>query len=173
LPLDELTRSFLTVTSKLSLAERAELEECGKRASDIVNSFYTYWDWDELRRQWIALRLADGGSDSVLYESKRDAVRHQHNEFLCAYLLFNGVGPGGTKPRQMAIYIKFHRDLYRRGFRMPDPDKVNGGYQVAMSARMHDYYRHLIPAATEPTNEEITAITDILARAMRNGGLRT
>jgi hypothetical protein len=41
----------------------------------------------------------------------------------------------------MAVFIKFNRDLYDKGFRMPDPDAVGGGPQPMVSTRWNDFYR--------------------------------
>jgi hypothetical protein len=68
---------------------------------------------------WIAVRLSDGGSDGSLYDTRADAVRHQLHETLCAYVK---VPPGGMQPNEADIFLNYHRDLYDKGFRLPDPD---------------------------------------------------
>jgi hypothetical protein len=167
---DVIRESFQHITSRMSETERTELLACGQRASDHINELIAHKDWDEIRRKWLAFRLLDGQWDGVLYDSKRDAVKHQHNEMLCAYVLINGIGPGGTSPRQMAIYFKFNRDLYRRGFRMPDPDAVHGGYDVAMSASRFDQYKQVMPPR-EPTEEELEPIKEFLRAQFRQAGI--
>jgi hypothetical protein len=169
---DVIANSFNLITKALSDPERNELLECGKRASDHINGLIAFMDWDELRRKWIAFKLADGSPDTTLYDTKQAAIKHQADEFLCAYLLVNGIGPGGTSPRQMAIYIKFNRDLYRRGFRMPDPDSVGGGPTAAMTTGWHDVYKHELPPLPEPGHplydeymEQMRAITEILRKS--------
>jgi hypothetical protein len=168
---DVIANSFTLFTQALSDPERIQLLECGKRASDHINGLIAFMDWDELRRKWIAIKLADGSPDTTLYDSKRDAIRHQKDEYLCLYLLVNGVGPGGTSPRQMGIYIKFNRDLYRRGYRMPDPDDVTGGPTVAMTTAWQDVYKQELPPLPTPDHplyeqfqEEMRVITDILRK---------
>ena len=96
---------------------------------------------DELRMKWLAIRLSDGGYDGVLYDSKAEAVRHQSDEKLCAYISYRGI-PGGTTPKEMELFLKFNRDAYDAGFRLPDPDRPDGGFEVLMTTALRDYYRN-------------------------------
>jgi hypothetical protein len=114
--------------------------DSAKRASDILNGYIAFVPFDELKHKWVAIRLADGGSDGQLYDSKRDAVRGQLDEFLCAYICFRNI-LSGSSPRDMELFLKFNRDAYDAGFRLPDPDEVNGGRQVLMTTKLRDYYR--------------------------------
>lgn len=70
--------------------------------------------------QWVAIRLSDGGSDGNLYPTKVDAVRHQLNEFWCAYVC---IPPGGMPVRDAEVYLRTMRQLYDNGYRLADPDK--------------------------------------------------
>jgi len=99
-------------------------------------------DREELKHKVIAIRLADGGHDGTLYDSKRDAVRHQLDETLCAYVYFHNL-PAGTNPREMEVFLKFNRDAYDKGFRLTDPDDHRGGREVIMTSAQRDYYRRL------------------------------
>jgi hypothetical protein len=126
-------------TRQLTDKEKA-LADAGKRASDLANLYITFMPWEELRTKWMAIRLIDGSSDAVLYDSKRDAVKHQIDERLCAYFAFRNCG-GGTNPRDMAVFLTFARDAYDAGFRLPDPDAADGGPDVLMTAAQRDYYR--------------------------------
>ena len=118
-----------------------------RRASDIINSYLSFVPFDELKNKWLAIRLSDGGYDGNLYDSKRDAVQHQLDEFLCAYICFRNLR-GGSSPREMEIFLRFNRDAYDAGFRLPDPDAVSGGPDVLMTTGQHDYYRGQIQAET-------------------------
>lgn len=118
-----------------------DIRDAGKRASDIVNGYRAFHDWDDLRRKWIALRLSDGGHDGVLYDSKRDAVRFQFNEFQCAYLSFANLA-GGADAYEMAVFLQFNRDAYDRGFRLPDPDADDGGSEVLITSAQRDIWSH-------------------------------
>jgi len=117
-----------------------ELIDAGKRASDQINLHRTFMQWDELKTKWIAFNLSDGSSDGILYDNKRDAIKHQVHEFQCAYVCFKNLIQGST-PKEMAIFIQFSRDAYKAGFRLPDPDDVTGGPDVLMTAAQTDYYR--------------------------------
>jgi hypothetical protein len=119
-------------------AEEPRYSDAAKRASDIINSYRAFIPWDELKQKWLAIRLSDGGYDGVLYDSKRDAVRHQLDEFLCAYICFRNL-VGGATPKEMEIFLKFNRDAYDAGFRLPDPDAASGGAEVLMTTAQHDY----------------------------------
>lgn len=114
--------------------------EAAKRASDIVNSYRAFVNWDELKTKWLAIRLSDGGHDGTLYDNKRDAVRHQLSEYTCAYVCFRNL-VGGSSPREMIRFLQFSRDAYDAGFRLPDPDDVHGGPDVLMTTGQADYYR--------------------------------
>ena len=118
---------------------KLEYSDAAKRASDNINAYISFTPWDELKTKWMAIRLSDGSYDGTIYDSKRDAVRHQIDEFLCAYVCFRNL-PGGSSPREMEIFLKFNRDAYDAGFRMPDPDDVCGGREVLMTSAQHDYY---------------------------------
>lgn len=117
-----------------------ELVESGKRISDAINQKIADHGWWEIRSKFMAFQIQDGTTDGVLYDTKRDAVRHQRNEFQAAYLCMRGLAHGAN-PRECAVMLKFHRDMYDRGFRMPDPDAVNGGRDVVMQAWMRDAYK--------------------------------
>lgn len=121
----------------------ADYSDAAKRASDTVNGLLMWMPWDELRRKYIAIRLADGSYDGTLYDSKRDAVRRQSDEKLCAYVAFRNLGNGAT-PREMEVFLRFNRDAYDRGFRLTDPDDVNGGREVLMTSARHDQYRSIV-----------------------------
>ena len=114
--------------------------DAAKRASDILNGYIAFVPFDELKTKWVAIRLADGGSDGQLYDSKRDAVRGQLDEFLCAYICFRNILTGSS-PKDMELFLKFNRDAYDAGFRLPDPDDQFGGRQVLMTTALRDYYK--------------------------------
>lgn len=116
--------------------------DAAKRASDAINAYRTFIPWDELKNKWIAIKLADGSHDGTLYDSKQAAVKHQLDEFLCAYICFRNL-QAGSSPREMELFLRFNRDAYDAGFRLPDPDSRTGGPEVLMTTQMRDYYRGL------------------------------
>lgn len=140
-----------------------------KRASDIINSYLSFIPFDELKNKWLAIRLSDGGYDGNLYDNKRDAVRHQLDEFLCAYVCFRNL-MGGATPKEMEIFLKFNRDAYDSGFRLPDPDHVAGGPDVLMTTNLHDFYKNWLNkelARANNLDEEIKLLQRELWRHQR------
>jgi hypothetical protein len=124
-----------------SLAVNPVISDSARRFRDIVNGYVVSWDRDELIHKWIAVRLADGGTDGVLYDSKRLAVYHQLDEFLCAYVSFKNL-QSGISLGEAEIFLRFNREAYDRGFRLPDPDARDGGREVLMTTAQHDYQRN-------------------------------
>lgn len=106
--------------------ELAEVIDPARRAADIVNGHLAAHPFEEIRTKWVAIRLADGGSDGVLYDSKRDAVRHQVDEFRCAYVALRSL-LGGATAREMHRFLDYCRKAYDAGYRLPDPDAPTGG----------------------------------------------
>lgn len=120
-----------------------ELIDAGKRASDIANLYITFMDQWELRSKWLAFRLNDGSSDGVLYDTRKDAVKHQFDERRCAYFSFRNC-LGGTNARDMAIFLNFCREAYDAGFRLIDPDDASGGREILPTYDVGDYQRNLM-----------------------------
>jgi hypothetical protein len=116
--------------------------DAAKRVSDAVNLHYAAIGWDSAKK-WIAVRLEDGSGGNQLYDTKRDAIRHQLDEFLCAYLCLTGVPMNVCEAE---LILKFHRQAYDNGFRLVDPDSVHGG-------------RDLIPRVTyEDKRQQVRAL---------------
>ena len=91
-----------------------------KRCSDAVNLHVSAIGFDAARK-FVAVSLADGRSDNVLYDTKADAVRHQTNEFTYAYVC---IPPSGMSVCQAESFMATNRKLYDAGFRMSDPRDV-------------------------------------------------
>lgn len=91
------------------------ISDAGKRASEIVTMHAIAGG----AGKWAALRLHDGGSDNVLYDSRTDAIRHQYSEEYCAYVM---VAPGGMTAREGTEWLSFNRALYDAGWHLADPD---------------------------------------------------
>lgn len=113
-----------------------------KRLSDIVNNICISQPLEVVIRSWIAVSLADGSTDGVLYESRKAAVVHQYHETQCAYLCLKE-SPHGMATQEAYVYLKFHRDAYKAGLRLTDPDKDNGGYDLRMPIAKEDVQRQL------------------------------
>jgi hypothetical protein len=119
------------------------ISDDAKRASDIVNGYYAYVKWEELKNNWVAIRLTDGGSDGNRYLSKRDAVRHQSDEFVCAYVSLRNC-PNGISPLEMERFLAFTRGAYDAGMRLPDPDAMDGGKDPFMDVSQYDRLRGIV-----------------------------
>ncbi len=94
-----------------------------RRCSDAVNLHVAGLGWDATGK-WVAIRLSDGGSDGTLYDSKRDAVRHQLHEQQCCYV---AIPPSGMNACSAESYLALHRKMYDAGMRLTDPDARGGG----------------------------------------------
>jgi len=106
--------------------------DAGRRAFDQVNMHVWCTPWEQRIRSWVALRLADGGSDGTLYESRLAAVRHQSDERLCAYFSYRGAPNGFASRKDAQLFLDYHRMAYDAGFRLPDPDAPDGGPDLIM-----------------------------------------
>lgn len=62
--------------------------------------------------RWFAVALADGTSDGQLYDTKRDAVRHQHHDE--AWYAFVCIFPGDVDVCMAEEYLAMQRELYER-----------------------------------------------------------
>lgn len=114
---------------------RRSYSDDAKRAADTVNELLTHRPGAVQR--WVAIKLADGSSDGVLYDSKRDAVRHQSDEYHCFYIC---IPPTGTSPAQMQVMLDMHRAMYKAGMRMVDPDDSTGGPQWVKPTMLEDLH---------------------------------
>lgn len=119
------------------------VEDSGKRCHGIVNSYVAFMPFDQLKYSWLAIRLSDGGYDGNLYHSKRDAVRHQLDEFLCAYFAYVNAPNGFANPREAQIWLNFQRHVYDAGFRLADPDAKSGGMDLITPLRVEDMSHQL------------------------------
>jgi len=99
--------------------------DAAKRISDACTLHWVALHWD-CTRYWVAFKLEDGRSpdNNTLYDNKRDAIRHQMDEFLCLYIKLH---PGGINVCEAEAALKFHRQAYLNGYRLADPDKRSGG----------------------------------------------
>lgn len=99
--------------------------DAAKRISDATMLHWVALHW-ACTKYWVAFRLEDGRSpdNNTLYDSKRDAVRHQSDEFLSMYVKLH---PGGHNVCETEAMLKFTRQAYLNGYRLPDPDHRHGG----------------------------------------------
>ena len=98
----------------MSESEQATID-LGKRASDTIHLHILGGNVG----RWVALRLNDGGSDGIPYDTRRDAIRHQLHEQYCCYVK---IPPDGMAPNDAMRFILVNRAIYAAGYRLTDPD---------------------------------------------------
>lgn len=99
---------------EISPEARADAD-AARRASETVNLHVVAGSIGK----WVAIRLADGSSDGIPYDTRKDAIAHQLYEQQCAYLT---VTPDGITPENAARFILLNRAIYKAGYRLADPD---------------------------------------------------
>ena len=105
-----------------------------RRMADNINIHYQSIGWEAVGK-WAAIRLADGTSDCTLYDTRRDAVRHQTHEQLCLYVK---IVPMAMSPKEAQTLLDFHRKAYDAGFRLVDPDHKTGGRELIVRSRARE-----------------------------------
>lgn len=100
--------------------------DAAKRVSDAVQQHFAIMGFD-CARMWIACRLDNGKGGQTLYDSKRDAIRHQLDEYLAMYICLTGAPMSVCEAE---ILLATHRKAYDAGFRMADPDTAAGGKTI-------------------------------------------
>lgn len=86
-----------------------------RRCADIVNLHLAAGH----AGRWCAIRLSDGGSDSVVYDTRAEAIRHQLHETQCMYIK---IPPTSVTAREVAVMLTLYRQAYAAGFRISGPD---------------------------------------------------
>lgn len=73
--------------------------------------------------RWVAIRLSDGDSDGVVYDTRQDAMNHQFHPLMCLYHKIGlGEAPG---PAACDVLLWYTRLAYDNGNR---PDVSNHVY---------------------------------------------
>jgi len=88
--------------------------------AELVNLTVISNNWDVICNSWLAIRLADGSSDGVIYDSREAAIMHQPDERWCFYLCLRNA-MGGIKPLDAQLLINMQRQIYDAGGRLADP----------------------------------------------------
>ena len=88
-----------------------------KRMCDEINVHYAADPMNAAYR-WVAIRLSDGGSDHVLYDTRADAVSHQSDSRLCCYVQ---IPPTGAQERECEPALRFARWAFSNGYKVTDP----------------------------------------------------
>jgi len=129
----------VTEVRRLTEAERAELDAAA-RCADIVRQAIV----DGHVSKWLAIRLSDGGSDGVAYDTREEAVRHQLHETQCGYVK---VRLDNYPPREALSFLRWHRMAYDAGARLPDPEAPNGGPELYVPTVIEEAEQFLNRAA--------------------------
>lgn len=109
--------------------------DAAKKVCDTYNLHKVADPYGSIGR-WFACALADGSTDGVLYDNKRDAVWHQkHNESRYTFLK---VGPSSMNVCEAEVMLRTARQLYDKGLRMSDPDHKHGGPDVIKRLTVED-----------------------------------
>jgi len=98
--------------------------------------------------KWIACNLQDGTSDHVLYDSKRDAVLHQHGYSENYYTYIKLVAPT-MNACEAYVMLRIARVAYNNGMRLADSDHKTGGMSIIHRVSIED---QLAVARGMPTN---------------------
>jgi len=134
------------VAHDLNCPRQTPHSDAAKRVADVYNLHRTAAGADAIGR-WIAVALADGTSDQVLYDGKADAVRGQkHNEQFYAFIR---IVPCSMSPCEADSFLRTSRAAYDAGMRLADPDHRAGG-------------RELIPRLT--VEDEFARVAAIISR---------
>lgn len=91
--------------------------DAAKRISDIY-SLHRIADPYGNIGSWFASSLANGESDMVLYDSKPNAIRHQHHNE--NYYTFIQIVPSMMTPCEAEVMLKVARMAYDKGWRVSD-----------------------------------------------------
>lgn len=109
--------------------------DAAKRISDTYRLHRTAQGMTAIGR-YFAAALADATTDNVLYDSKRDAVRHQHHNE--QRYIFLAIGPFDLSPCEAEELLHLQRMFYDRGIRWTDPDHARGGREVVQRSTVED-----------------------------------
>lgn len=117
------------------------ISDAAKRMSDQINLLLTFQPVWEIRTKWLAIRLYDGSYDGALYDTRLEAIEHQLDESLCAYVCM-GTMLNGAKPLDCAIFLEFHRQAYDSGMRLHEPEAPQLIVPTSVYDRMTGRHRY-------------------------------
>lgn len=97
--------------------------------------------------RWFAVAIADGTTDNVLYDTRGDAIRHQHhNEFYYAYVQ---IVPSQMSICDAEIFLSGVRKTYQARKSLMDRDHAHGGMEIIPRLSIEDQRSQI---AGKPTN---------------------
>jgi hypothetical protein len=108
--------------------------DAAKRMSDHYNLHKTC---GAITGHWLAFALADGAHDGTVYESKLEAVVHQHHgEWWCAFIR---IGPSAMSVCEAESQLVWQRQQAK--LKLPDRDDSRGGLDVIRRLTVEDQAR--------------------------------
>jgi hypothetical protein len=117
--------------------------DAAKRFSDGVNALLAFTQPWEARNKWVVIGLQDGSVDSTLYDTREDAMAHQHGNEARFFYMPLGNFLQGLKLIDAECILMFQRDAYDAGLRVTDsPDKGNA--DPFLSVFKGDVYHDLL-----------------------------
>lgn len=110
-------------------AECVVVTDAARRAYDQVAVHVFCTGWNERIGGWVALKLADGSSDGVLYDSRGAAVRHVSDQRFYAFFSYRNAPNGFSSLTDAQLYLDYHRMAYDQGAlqALADPDDHRHG----------------------------------------------
>lgn len=112
--------------------------DAGKRVAETY-ALHRLADPYESIGKFFAVKLEDGRTDNVLYDTRADAVRHT-DESHYAYVQ---IGPWPMSPEDATMFLEIHRRAYKAGMRLQDPDSVANSRVLIPRLRKNDVYKQL------------------------------
>lgn len=85
--------------------------DAGKRMAEVITT-HILADRAGNHGRWVAIRLSDGGSDMVVYDSVQVAANYQLHYKQCAYVRIPG---DGMSAREADVILAYHRRVYDAG----------------------------------------------------------
>lgn len=148
-----------TVIPQFSLLTATREEyDAAHRLSDTIRGIATDYTLEEIMTGWIAVRLENGKWDGNLYTDRKSAVRaHKSDPYLWAYVSTK-MAATGMSPNEAHVFLTYNRMAYDAGFRLPDPDAVNGGKELiapVTSTDLGSQIRRLLIAKNIPFRHPI------------------
>lgn len=92
-----------------------ELSDAGRRCSDTIRMHIAAG----MSGKYAAIKLIDGSSDGIAYDTRADAIRHQLHETLCAYVK---IPVDDMPPEHATRFLILNRKVYDAGAHFTDPD---------------------------------------------------
>lgn len=92
-----------------------DIDDAGKRMSDIINNIRTQFEWDDIKNGWLAFALEDGSGNGTIYDTKDDAIRHFQNAARKFFYLALRNCIHGITAKEATLVLAMHRAQAERG----------------------------------------------------------